>query len=144
MTKSLFLSQNHRMKLERAAEQHLVQPPLHKEDHIENVLQDKVQVPFDYLQGKRFHNRFGQPVLVFSHPSSEKVLSGSQMELPLFQALSPVLSLGTTEKSLLLSSLQPLFRYLHILTVFPLNLHFSSLNTPVISNFAQMRQSSQS
>ena len=50
--------------------------PLLREGHLEQVAQDRVQMAFKYLQGWRFHNFSGQPVLVLGHPCSKKLFSG--------------------------------------------------------------------
>ena len=57
----------------------------------------------------RLLNLTGQPVAVLVHPHGEKVFPDVQKEPPLFQFVPPVLSLGTTEKSLAPSSSHPFF-----------------------------------
>ena len=64
---------------------HLVQPPLPKQNHPEQVAQDRFQVGLEYLQGRRIHNLSGQPVPVLCHPQREEVLPHVQLELPLLQ-----------------------------------------------------------
>jgi len=96
-------------------------PPL-KQGHLEQAVQDHVQAVFEYLQGWRLHHLPGQPVPVLGHSHSEKVFPDVQREPPVFLrgnllcfSLCPlplVLSLGTTEKYLSLSSLHSPFRYL--------------------------------
>jgi len=78
--------------------------PLPKQDHLQQVAQDLVQVSFEYLQGRRIHNLSGQPV-----PATLRVKKFFLMfrQNFLFFSLCPlplVLSLGTTEKSLAPSS----------------------------------------
>jgi len=43
--------------------------PLLKQDHLEQVAQDHVQMASEYLQGWRLHSLFGQPLPVHTHPS---------------------------------------------------------------------------
>jgi len=42
--------------------------PLPKQGHLEQAAQDLIQVGFEYLQRRRFHNSPGQPVPVLPHP----------------------------------------------------------------------------
>lgn len=58
------------MGLERTYGDHLVQNPLLKQVHPEQVAQDLVQVGFDYLQ-RRLHNLSEQPVPALYHHQSE-------------------------------------------------------------------------
>jgi len=56
-----------------------------KQGHLELISQDRVQMAFEYLQGGRPHNTFGQPVPVLGHPHSKEVFSDVQMEPLVFQ-----------------------------------------------------------
>jgi len=47
--------------------------PLLKQGHLQPVVQDCIQITFDYLQGWRLHNLPGQPVPLLSHPHSGEV-----------------------------------------------------------------------
>jgi len=78
--------------------------PLPKQGHPEKAAQDLVQAGLEYLPRKRLHSLPGQPVPVLHHPQREEVLPDVQLELPVLQFVPVVLSLGTTEKSLALSS----------------------------------------
>jgi len=69
--------------------------PLLKQDHLESVSQDHVQLAFEHLQGWRLDNLSGQPVLVLGHPHSEKVFPDVQREPSVFQ-LVPVASCAVT------------------------------------------------
>jgi len=88
--------------------------PLLKQGHLQQATQDLVQAGLEYLQRRRLHHLPGQPVPVLRHPQKEEVLPQVQTELPMLQFVpaAPVLSLGTTEKTLALSSGHPPFRYL--------------------------------
>lgn len=63
-------------------------------------------VGFEGLQGWRRHSYCGQPVLVLQHSNSD-FFSCDLMEFSIFQFVSPVLSLGITEGSLVPSYLNP-------------------------------------
>ena len=63
--------------------------PLPKQGHVKQVSQDLRQAGFEYLQRRRLHNPYGQPVPVLHHPESE-VLPRLQMELLIFQFLPTV------------------------------------------------------
>jgi len=58
------------------------------------------------------HNLSEQPVPVLHRLQSIEVFTGIQREPPVFQLPSPVLSVGTTERSLALSCVHLPFRYL--------------------------------
>ena len=79
---------------------------LPKQGHLQQAVQDCVQAGLEYLQRRRLHNLPGQPATGLCHPQREEVLPHVQMELPMLQfvPVAPVLSLGTTEKSLALFS----------------------------------------
>ena len=83
--------------------------------------QDCVYIAFEYLQGGSFHSLPGQPVPVLGHPHSKKCFLIFRGNIPCFSLCSlPLdLSLGTTEKSLALSSLHLPFSYLYMLTRSP-------------------------
>jgi len=81
-----------------------------KQGTLQHIAQDHVQAAFEYLQEWRLHHLSGQPVL--SHPHSRKVFADLHIELPVFQFVPLILSLGITEKSLAPSSLHPPFRSL--------------------------------
>ena len=57
-----------------------VQPP-----HLQRASEDRVQAGLEYLQRRRIHNLFGQPVPVLRHPQREEVLPHVQTELPMLQ-----------------------------------------------------------
>lgn len=76
---------HHSLRLERTSEGHLVQPPLLKQAHLEQVVQDNVQMAFGYLQGRRLHSLFGQPMPVLSHPQSKRLFLDIQRKPPVFQ-----------------------------------------------------------
>jgi len=59
--------------------------PLPKQSHLEQAAQDLVQMGLEYLQRRRLHNLFGQPVPVLRHPQTEEVLPHVQLELPMLQ-----------------------------------------------------------
>jgi len=58
--------------LEGTSVDHLVQTPLPKQGHLEQVAQDLIQVGFEYLQRRRNHSLSGQTVPVLCHPQSEE------------------------------------------------------------------------
>jgi len=62
-----------------------------KQDHIKPVARDDVQIAFEYLQGWRLHNLFGQTVPVLDHPDSKIVFPNVQMDHPVFQFV-PIVS----------------------------------------------------
>jgi len=80
--------------------------PLLKQGHLEQAAQNLVQVGLEYLQRRRLHSLPRQPVPVLCHPQSEDVLPHVRQNFLCFSLcpLPLVLSLGTTEKSLALSS----------------------------------------
>jgi len=86
---------------------HLVPTPLLKQGYLKPVAQGYVQMAFEYLQRGRVCKLPGEPVPVFGYSYSREVFPDIQIEPPVFQFVSiascPVL--GTTEKSLALSSL---------------------------------------
>ena len=84
--------------LEETSEGHPVQLPA-KAGSLQQVAKERISVGFEYLQRRRLHNLSEQPVSVLYHLQSED-LSHAQMELPVFQFVPLVLSLGTDEKSL--------------------------------------------
>jgi len=47
--------------------------PLPKQGHLEQVVQELVQVGFEYLQRRRLHNPSGPLVPVLRHPQSKEV-----------------------------------------------------------------------
>ena len=59
--------------------------PLLQQSHLKPVVQDHVQMAFEYLQGGRLHNLSGQPVPGLSQPQSKKVFPDVQREPPVFQ-----------------------------------------------------------
>ena len=59
--------------------------PLLKQGHLGPVVQEHVQMAFEYLQGGRLHNLSGQPVPVLSNPHSKKVFPDVQTGPPVFQ-----------------------------------------------------------
>ena len=71
--------------LEGTSVDHLVQPPLTKQGHLQQAEQDIVQAGLEYLQRRRIHNLPGQPVPGLRHPQREEVLPHVQMELPVLQ-----------------------------------------------------------
>ena len=79
---------------------------LPKQGHPQQAAQDLVQAGLEYLQRRRLHSLPGQPGPGLHHPQREEVLPRVQLELPLLQfvPVAPVLSLGTTGKSLALFS----------------------------------------
>jgi len=93
--------------LEGTSEGQLVQTLL-KQGQPELIAQNLVQMTFEYLQGGRDHNVSGQAVSVLCHPHSESVFPDVQRQSSVFQCMpiASFLSLGITEKSLALSSLQ--------------------------------------
>lgn len=105
-------SQNHRitgcLRLEGTSRGHLVPPPT----QAEQIAQDHVQNGFWSSPRRRLHNLSGQTGPVLCHPYSKDVLPGIQTDLFYSNfCLSPfVLTLGTTDKCLALSSLCPSFR----------------------------------
>jgi len=46
--------------------------PLLKQDHLDPVAPDHVQMAFEDLQGGTIYNLSAQPVLMLCHPNSEK------------------------------------------------------------------------
>jgi len=56
-----------------------------KQGHLQQAVQDLVQVGLEYLQRRRLHNLPGQPVPVLRHPQSEEILPHIQVELPVLQ-----------------------------------------------------------
>lgn len=90
---------------------YLVQWPCSKQCHVGLVARTMC---LEYLHGWRLHNFSGQLCQCSSHSHNEKVFSDVQTELPVSSlfSLPLVLSLGTAEKGLALSSTCPLFRYL--------------------------------
>jgi len=44
---------------------------LPKQGHLEQAAPDLIQAGFEYLQSRRLHNPYGQPVPVLSHPQHE-------------------------------------------------------------------------
>lgn len=86
-----------------------------KQDHLEPISLAHFHMTFEYLQGWKLHNHSGQPVSVLGHQQSKKVLPDVQTEPPVFHfVLSLVLSLGITEKGLMLCSLYQHFKNLRI------------------------------
>jgi len=87
-----------------------------KEGNIKPLGQDQVYMAFEYLQGLRIHSTSGKPISVLGHPHREKkcffIFRGNLLYFN-FCTLPLILSLGTTEKSLVLSSFHFLFRYLN-------------------------------
>ena len=61
--------------------------PLLKQDHLELVAQDSVQLGFEYLQGWRLHTLPGQAVPVLSHPHSKNRFPDVQREPPVLQSV---------------------------------------------------------
>ena len=55
-----------------------------KQGHLELIAQDYVQTAFEYLEEWRYHNLSGHPVLVVSHPHSEKKIPYVQRDPPVF------------------------------------------------------------
>lgn len=78
-----------------------------EQGHWSRFLQDHVQFGFEYLQGQRFHNLPRQPVPMFYHPQSKKMVLVFKWNLSyvIVHPFPLVLSLDTTEKSQVLSSL---------------------------------------
>ena len=79
-------SQNHRML---GFGRHLCgsssPTPLLKQGHLEQAVQDLVQVGLAHLQRRRLHSLPGQPVPVLRHPQREEVLPHVQTELLMLQ-----------------------------------------------------------
>ena len=88
---------------------------LPKQGQLEPFAQDRVQTAFEYLQGERLHNLFGNLLQCSVTLVVKKCFLMFRGNLLWFCPLPFVLSLGTTEKSLALSSLHPPFRYLYTL-----------------------------
>lgn len=82
--------------------------------YLQQAAQDHDQV-FEYLQGWRLHNLSGQSVTGLGHPHTENSFLLFRGNLPSFTLcpLALLLSLGTTGKGLVLSSLHPPVRYLN-------------------------------
>ena len=57
--------------------------PLLKQEHLDQVTQEHIQVGFGCLQRGRPHNLSGQPVPVFRHPYYEEVFSHIYVEPPM-------------------------------------------------------------
>jgi len=107
-----FCSQNHRMVgVGRDLCGSSSPTSLLKQGHLQQAAQDVVQAGLEYLQRRRLHYLPGQPVSVLRHPQSEEALPHVQTELPMLQfvPITLVLSLGTTEKSLVPSPRSLLF-----------------------------------
>ena len=66
---------------------------------------------------RRLSSPLGQPVPVLCHPHSKEVLPHIQTELPVFQFVPLVHTLGTTKKSLVPSNSHQLSRYTVIIPV---------------------------
>ncbi|XP_068793723.1 lebercilin isoform X2 [Struthio camelus] len=73
-----------RLRSEGTSGDHLGQPVLLKQSHLEHVAQDPVQTAFEDLQRRRLHHLSGQPVPVLCHPHSKEVFPQVQRELPVF------------------------------------------------------------
>ena len=56
-----------------------------KQGHLQQAVEDLVQVGLEYLQRRRLHNLPGQPVPVLRHPQREEILPHVQTELPVLQ-----------------------------------------------------------
>ena len=65
------------LRLEGTSGNHPVQPPS-KQGHLTHVAQDLIQVCSEYLQGRRLHILFDQPVPVLCHAYSKEMLSHIQ------------------------------------------------------------------
>jgi len=46
----------------------------HEQGHLEQVVQDHIQLPFEYLPGWRLHNLSGQLVPLLGHPHGKNVI----------------------------------------------------------------------
>jgi len=79
-------SQNHRMfRVGRDLCGSSSPTPLLKQGHLQQAVEDFVQVGLEYLQRRRIHNLSGQPVPVLHHPQNEEDLPHVQLELPMLQ-----------------------------------------------------------
>jgi len=67
-----------------------------RKSHPEQAAQDHVQMAFQYLQGRKHHSLYGQPVPLIRHHHIRKVFSDVQREPPVFQFV-PVASDPVTE-----------------------------------------------
>uniref|UniRef100_A0A8B9QH24 Glycoprotein endo-alpha-1,2-mannosidase n=2 Tax=Apteryx owenii TaxID=8824 RepID=A0A8B9QH24_APTOW len=111
---------------------------------LEQAAQDHVQLGFKYLQGCGLHSLSRKPVSMFSYPCSKEVFLMFKWNFLCFSLcpLPLILSLGTTEKSLAPSSLDPPIRYLYLLIRISLSLLFSRLNRPSSLSFFSYKQCS--
>jgi len=84
-----FKSQNHRMfRVGRDLCGSSSPTPLPKQGHLQQPVEDLVQVGLEYLQRRRLHNLPGQPVPVLRRPQREEVLPHVQMELSMLQSVN--------------------------------------------------------
>lgn len=114
------LPNNHRMT---EAGKHLSRNGFHKQGHPELIVQNCVQMAFEYLRGWRLHSFSRQPV------PEEKLFPVFQSDSREFHFIPTASSLDTghTENNLAVSSVHHPFRYLYALMGF-LSLLFSTLN----------------
>lgn len=96
-----------RLRLEGTSEDCLVQPHCSKQGHLERVAQEHMQLSFEILQGWGFHNNSGQSVSMFDQPYSKKAFCKQNLLPYISYPLSLALSLSSTVKSLIPSSLLP-------------------------------------
>lgn len=73
---------------------HLVQLPS-QSGHLEQVVQDHVQMAFEHLQSWTLHKLSGQPMPLLSHPHRKEELSDIQGEAPVFHFV-PIASCPST------------------------------------------------
>lgn len=81
------ISQYHRIVVVRKEPLDVIWPNLlHREGHLESVVQDHVPVAFEHLQGRTLHNLCGESVPLLSHPHNKKkkVFPDVQMEPSVF------------------------------------------------------------
>jgi len=91
----LLLSQNHRMSgIGRDLERSSSPIPLLDKEHLDCVIQERIQVSFECLQRRRPHNLPEQPVPVFCYPRSEKAFSSIYVERCMFQPIAPCPVIG--------------------------------------------------
>lgn len=74
---------------------------LHKQDHVELVTQDQIQMASEYLQRRRLHNLPEQSVSVLYHPSSKfifPIFNWNFLQFTGISSLPPIRYLNTLKR----------------------------------------------